>query len=593
MKTLRNIFKLISYRPGLFILTSLCWGAFHSAPILIGLLTREIFNTMSGQSSTDMGIWSLLALLVATSLTRVTIMIGGVWTWSTVYYLLGSLVRRNLFDWIMNGPGTRRLPGSPGEAVTRFRDDVDELLEYVENATDFTGIAVMATTAVIIMSAVDPLITLVAVLPLVGIFIFGYSVGGRIRRYRRATREATGRITSFIGEVFGGVQAVKVAAAEENVLRHFNELNESRRGVAVKDALFGEIFRSVNANMVNVGIGLSLLVIADAMNSGTFLVGDLAMFVFYLQRLSWNMFFFGDVIAQHKRVGVAFERIGELVPTASTDMAVAHNPLYMQGEAPEVNIRAKRRNDKFRVLETHGLTYRYPSTGRGIEEINLEVRRGEFVVITGKIGAGKTTLLRALLGLVYPERGEMLWNGARVADPAAFMTPPRVAYTSQAPRLFSDTLRHNILMGQQEERDAVGEAITLAVMDPDIVRLEHGLETKVGPRGVKLSGGQIQRSAAARMFVRDAELLVIDDLSSALDVETENILWERLFARRDATCIVASHRRAALRRADKIILLEDGRIDAVGTLDQLLAHSGTMRELWEGNEGSAHTEMMN
>lgn len=586
MYTIRNILKLILYRPGLFLLTSLCWAAFHSAPILIGLLTREIFNAMSGEASTGMGIWTLLALLVATSLTRVTIMVGGVWTWSTVYYVLGSLVRRNIFDWIMNGPGTRKLPGSPGEAVTRFRDDVDEILEYVENTTDFTGIAVMATVAVLIMASIDPVVTLVAILPLVGIFIFGYSVGGRIRRYRRATREATGRITSFIGEVFGGVQAVKVAAAEENVIRHFDDLNEARRGVAVKDALFAEIFRSVNANMVNVGIGLSLLVIAEAMRSDAFLIGDLALFAYYMQRLSWNMFFFGDVIAQHKRVGVALERLGELVPGAPALAMVEHNPLYMESDAPEISIREKNRSDRFRVLSARNLTYHYPSTGRGIDDVSLEVRRGEFVVVTGKIGSGKTTLLRALLGLVHIEQGEILWNGARVIDTAAFMTPPRVAYTSQAPRLFSDTLRHNILMGQLEEQDSVGEAVTLAVMEPDIVRLENGLETKVGPRGVKLSGGQVQRSAAARMFVRDAELLVIDDLSSALDVETEAILWERLFSRREATCIVASHRRAALRRADRIVLLEDGHVSAVGTLDELLERSETMRDLWEGGEKS-------
>lgn len=588
MQTLRKIWKLARYRPGLTIVTSICWALFHSAPVLIGLLIREIFNAMSGEAAVGMNLWSLLALLVGVSIGRVLIMIAGVWTWSTILYTLNSLVRRNIFDWIMNGPGTRKLPGSPGEAVTRFRDDVDELLEYVENVTDFTGIATMATLAVLIMATIDPTITMVALLPLVGIFIFGYSVGGRIRRYRRATREATGRITSFIGEVYGGVQAVKVAAAEKDVLRHFEDLNERRRGVAVKDALFGEFFRSVNSNMVNIAVGLILLMVADKMKAGTFTAGDLALFVTYLNRLSWNMFFFGDLIAQHKRAGVSFERLGQLTPTADPMMPVEHQPLYMRSEAPEIAIRDKGRNDKFRVLSAADMTYRYPSTGRGIEGVDLEIRRGEFVVVTGRIGSGKTTLLRSLLGLVEAERGEVLWNGARVTDTAAFMTPPRVAYTSQAPRLFSDTLRLNILMGQREELDVVGDAVNLAVMDPDIERLEDGLETKVGPRGVKLSGGQVQRSAAARMFVRDAELLIIDDLSSALDVETEALLWERLFSQREASCLVASHRKAALRRADRIVLLEEGRVEAVGTLDELLESSPTMRELWEVESAEAH-----
>lgn len=583
MTPVRQIWRLGRYSPWHYLGSgTLVVLSGYLLPLVPGLIVRALLDTLVGTTA-GWNVTTLLVLLATSRLARTAIDVCISVLEPSINPVFGALLRRNMLERVLERPGARALPASPGEAIGRFRNDVEEIGFYLGWTLDPVGQLLSFAVGLAVLWSIDPRMTLFVFLPLLGVVALVNTTRSRVRAYRQANQQAIGEVTGLLGELFGAAVAVKVAGAERRVVAQLRTINEARRVASLRDAVFTNFVQGISTNAANVGTGLLLLVGAEQMRSGAFTIGDFALFVSYLSSLAQTTAWVGDYMTKYRQVVVSLERLQAIMQGAPPERLVASHTLHLWHGPPDLAVPPVGEGTRLERLEARGLTFRYPGGHRGIEGVDLVLPRGSFTVLAGRVGAGKTTLVRVLLGLLPRDGGEVLWNGHLVEDPATFLVPPRAAYTPQVPRLFSESLRDNVLMGVAEADGRLDRALAAAVLDRDVASLDRGLETPVGPRGVKLSGGQLQRAAAARMFVREPALLIVDDLSSALDVETERELWHRLFSRPGATCLAVSHRRAALRRADQVVVMRDGRVEDVGKLDELLDRCAEMRRLWTGD----------
>jgi ATP-binding cassette subfamily B protein len=446
-----------------------------------------------------------------------------------------------------------RLPRTPpGEVVGRSMD-ADRFVRYADRWVDFiNGMVIVVVTGIAGQSLLAGGTLFMVMAVSAAASAVGSPIAGRTVAMSSRARAQFGR---FLVSALESARTVKLAAATPAVHRHLQEVDSGRVDAAVREHRVQAVLDGVPIVLVQSGIVVGWLVyLLGGWSLATALLVTTAVSGFdWFGRVS------GMVITEAPGTRFWAQAVAQLAGGADV-VALPPGVDLVKGIAPAPDLPQR---EPLERLELTGLTAVHDDGTLGIEDVDLTVDKGELVLLLGQIGSGKSSLLAALAGLV-DHTGSIQWNGREVGDPQLFLRPGQVAYVAQVPRVLSGTFDDNLRLDHPRELEQPVDDARLT----DDIEDAGGIEAVVGHRGVRLSGGQVQRLALARALAADAELVLADDVSSALDARTEVELWAALRHRR-TTVLGSTSKRAALQQADRVVVLAEGRVAAVGPWKEL------------------------
>jgi ATP-binding cassette subfamily B multidrug efflux pump len=502
----------------------------------------------------------------------VVLMVIGRFLWRICFF--GSAVRvaanlrERMFDHSRQLSQQYYQVNKVGNLMSLYTNDIDTIQEcFGDGILMFFDALVLGLMALYKMWRMDYKLTLLALIPALIMFGIGTVMGTAMTKRWEERQQAFSDLSDFAQENFSGIAVIKAFVKELKELMAFRKLNKQNEEINVIYTKIATLLEVLVTLFVESVICVILGYGGYLVYQGRFNAGQLVEYIGYFEAIVWPIMAISMLIEKTSRGKASLNRITELL---DAPIDVADRPGVQELQNPQGSV------------EFRHLTFRYPDGEYDVlQDISFTIHPGESVGIVGKTGAGKTALVDLLLRTYNVPDGTLFVDGKDVNTLSIHSVRAACAYVPQDNFLFSDTIAHNIGFGVDDASpEMIDHAASLADVRDNIVDFKDGYETVLGERGVTVSGGQKQRISIARALLKDAPILILDDSVSAVDTRTEKIILDNLkSSRANKTTLLIAHRISTVERLDKIIFLDDGKIEAVGPHDELYASCPKYRRM--------------